>query len=78
MIHILERKYVQDKPACEQTACIEEFFGNDQFWEDQFDFYDDGSDENTEKMIDMFLANLSADMPEHLIEMLNSWKTEGF
>ena len=78
MLHVLEQVYEEGKPFDEQTACIEEFFGNDAFWKNQFDFEDDGSDENTEKMIDLVLNNLSADIPKHLIDMLNFWKVEGF
>jgi hypothetical protein len=78
MIYELEKAYKENTPSDEQGDCIEIFFCPSEFWE-QFGIDElDGSDEESNRMINLFLGSLGPDVPPHIRKMLIDWRDHGF
>jgi hypothetical protein len=79
MIHQLESVYEEGKPSDEQTKCIETFFNEtDEFWQASELQLGEGSDEETQKMIEYFFCTIGGDAPQHIRKMITDWQEEGF
>lgn len=78
MLNELIESYVKDLPSDHQNACIEAFFeNNNSFWE-QVGITNDGSDDDSDRMINYVLNNLRTELPTHIVKMLEDWKETGF
>lgn len=74
MLENLQSLFVPGLPSNEQTACIEYFLGNENFWCD-FDFQTDEADSRIHEMIEHLLTlNPTGDV----LEMLTAWLNGGF
>lgn len=79
MTDTLIRAYRRGTPSDQQDEAIDRFFNpDDLYWKEAglSKKLASGDDEGTVMAIDYFLANSEA--PDHIIQMLNDWKEEGF
>ena len=68
--------YRPELPFDQQTDCIEAFFTPERA--QTYHIEDDGSDESSQGLIRAYLSSHGADLPSIIVEMLNSWLTDGF
>lgn len=79
MTDTLIRAYRRGTPSDQQDEAIDRFFNpDDPYWKKAglSKKLDPDNDSNFVMFVDYFLANSKA--PDHIIQMLNDWKEEGF